>query len=325
MEQKATARARWCFSASAALAMLLAPADCHSAESGTYVGNGVDNRLMDGLGFAPDVVIIKGDTNEYACCRTSSMSGDASKRLGAATALVSNRIQSLTSDGFTLGNDDEVNRSGRDYYWIAFKAAADILAVGSYTGNGVNNTNITTVGFKPDYAVVMAATNRHAIQRSDLMPANNSIAFDSVAGAGNKLLGFIGPGFRLGSHADVNASGVTYYYAAWKATALEVSIGSYVGDGVDNRVITGLGYRPEYVMVKRWSSTSGVHRPASLGTSASALRFSNNANLADSIQQIAADGFEVGRNSTVNSSGTTYYWTAFGPRGPRILAWEEAP
>jgi len=317
---------RPCFAASASLAILgLALSDCRSAESGAYAGDGLDNRVITGLGFAPDVVIIKGNTAQYACCRTSAMSGDASKLLGTATALVANRIQSLTSDGFSLGTDNAVNQSGVNYYWIAFKAAANILAVGSYAGNGVDDTNITTVGFQPDYAVVMAATSRQAIQRSALMPSGNSIAFSSVAGAADKLQDLIAGGFQVGTSIDVNSSGVTYYYVAWKATPREVSVGSYVGNSVDRRDITGLGYRPEYVMVKAWSTTTGVHRPASLGTSASALRFSNNANLNNSVQQIEADGFELGTNGAVNAGGTTYYWTAFGPRGPRILKWEETP
>ena len=47
--------------------------------SGFYLGNSVDNRAIIGVGFRPDVVIVKGDTAQTAAVRTSTMSGDAAK------------------------------------------------------------------------------------------------------------------------------------------------------------------------------------------------------------------------------------------------------
>ena len=49
----------------AALGSLVAASAAAQSEvlTGTYVGNGVDNRPITGLGFRPDVVIIKATTN----------------------------------------------------------------------------------------------------------------------------------------------------------------------------------------------------------------------------------------------------------------------
>ena len=36
--------------------------------TGTYVGNGVDNRPITGLGFHPDLVIVKVGHHRAGCC-----------------------------------------------------------------------------------------------------------------------------------------------------------------------------------------------------------------------------------------------------------------
>ena len=54
-------------------------------------------------------MIVKGDTAQTAAIRTSTMSGDAAKPMAGATALTANVIQSLDSDGFTIGTDARVN------------------------------------------------------------------------------------------------------------------------------------------------------------------------------------------------------------------------
>src|SRR5919109_1842946 len=73
--------------------------------TGSYTGNGTDNRSITGIGFQPDVVIVKGNAFGVAVLRSSTMSGDASKPLAGTTALTANLIQSLDTNGFTLGDD----------------------------------------------------------------------------------------------------------------------------------------------------------------------------------------------------------------------------
>src|SRR5918999_53371 len=58
--------------------------------TGGYTGNGSDNRAFS-VGFQPDYVIVKADIAQIAVARPSTMSGDASKSMAGATALVTNR------------------------------------------------------------------------------------------------------------------------------------------------------------------------------------------------------------------------------------------
>ena len=53
--------------------------------SGTYVGDGADNRNVV-VGFAPDAVLVKANLNESAIIRTASMASDSAKNMTQAVA-----------------------------------------------------------------------------------------------------------------------------------------------------------------------------------------------------------------------------------------------
>ncbi len=287
--------------------------------SGSYTGDGTDDRAITGLGFQPDVVILKGDTGQVGICRISTMVGDVSKSLGGGEVLLANRIQSFNPDGFTIGSDPDVNGSGTSYYWIAFKTEASSLVVGSYTGDGTDDRSITGVGFQPEYVIVMGENARVAWQRSAQMLGDMSIPFRQTGPSANRIQALEADGFQVGFADHVNASGVTYHYAAWPAVAGRVNVGSYTGNGTDNRNITGAGFQPEYVIVKAEAAISGAHRPAALGNGDNTLNFNGSVNFTDGIQALQTDGFQVGTRSEVNQSGTTYYWTAFVGTTPTAI------
>ena len=132
--------------------------------SGYYTGNATDNRAIAGVGFKPDVVIVKGNTAQTAAIRTSTMSGDVSKPMAGATAQLADVIQSLDADGFTVGLNARVNSADVGYEWMAFRAQEGLLKVGSYTGNGTSQS-VTGLGFSPEYAAVFSAGANNAVQR----------------------------------------------------------------------------------------------------------------------------------------------------------------
>ncbi len=278
--------------------------------SGTYVGDGLDNRPITGVGFQPDVVIIKGNDTQQAVCRTSTMTGDNSKSMGSpASVLAPDQVQSLDADGFTIGTNVQVNSSGISYSWISFKAQANFLTVGSYVGDGADNRSIGGVGFQPEWVVVMSAGASRALHRSSSMVGDISNYF-SASGSGANLIQALEPnGFQLGDSPEVNGA-ATYHYIAVNALSGFMNEGSYVGDGFDDRNIT-VGFQPEYVIVKALGSERGVHRTASL-IGDSTLYFQADANLANKIQALQPSGFQVGNGLHVNTSLETYYWIAFG-------------
>jgi hypothetical protein len=283
------------------------------ALSGIYTGNGTNNRAITGLPFQPNVVVIKDTTTDVAVCRSSTMGGDATKDLTSKSSLLTNRIKSLDATGFTLGTDATVNTNGNTYHWIAFKAVDGELKVGTYAGNGADDRSITGVGFQPDYVVLMSAGAQEPNQRSSAMAGDVAFRFKANAGAANKIQALQADGFQVGSDVEANENGAAFHYVAWKAAAGKMQVGSYSGNGSDDRNITGVGFQPEYVVIKADTATTGSHKPASTGASTdTALDFLGAAAYSNGIQALQADGFQVGttRPSTRTARRTT------GWRGP---------
>lgn len=91
-------------------------------KTGTYIGNGVDNRNIDiGVDLAGRSnvwVVIKQPGAIEAIHRTEYGQGDVSFRFDVAIDKA-NCIQAFTSTGFLLGTDADVNTNGVTYRYIA--------------------------------------------------------------------------------------------------------------------------------------------------------------------------------------------------------------
>jgi hypothetical protein len=301
--------------------------------SGSYVGDGVNGRAIKGLGFRPDVVLIASGemglvaTERQAVIRTSTMVGNASRSIASnLTTPLADRIQSLDADGFTVGHPSPedatarqtcANHAGVTYYWTAFQAAAGEMKVGTYLGNGSDNRDVTGIGFPPDYVLVMSDNTPAAVwQRSSAMAGDLSLAIEGLSGT-NRIQALLADGFQVGTDVDVNQNGTTFHYVAWKAVAGKMNVGTYTGNNADPRSFTGVGFRPEYVVVRRSQTDDSVMKPAATGSGTDwslLFRCYTNCGESNSIQALERDGFQVGNNSDVNLTGGTYYWAAFGPR-----------
>ena len=197
--------------------------------SGTYGGDGLDNKFIV-VGFQPDVVVVKEDTTgRWSVIRTSTMLGDASKDLRpGGLPLFSGGIKSLDPSGFTLGTDPKVNASGATHYWIAFKAGVGEMKVGTYTGDGFDNRSIPGVGFQPDYVITLPEGAFPALHRSSSMVGDTSYDFDitELGPSANAIQAFELDGFQVGDSIIVNGSGNTYHYIAWKGTPNRMAVGT---------------------------------------------------------------------------------------------------
>ena len=96
----------------------------------TYTGTKVDDREIDiGVDLANAtvaVVVIKDltDGDSPAVTRTGNQTGDQSFFLhNSANALYTNRIQSFTANGFTIGDDNDVNKLNSTYQAIVIYQA----------------------------------------------------------------------------------------------------------------------------------------------------------------------------------------------------------
>ena len=278
--------------------------------SGSYTGNGAPSAAITGVGFQPDVVIIKADSAiARAVIRTATMG--LTKEMTGAAAAAAGYVLSLDTNGFTVSGNARVNQAGVTYHWIAFETVSGESRLASYTGNGIDNRSITGLGFTPAYVITIPESTSPAYHRSSLML--ESYSFDSTTGQPNHIQAMVADGFQIGDDGDVNRNGFVYHYVAWRAVPGRMAVGSYIGLENDNRAITGVGFRPAYVVVKADDNWSAAHKPVSTGPATDdTLLFNLNASQADNIQALQADGFQVGRQERVNSAGRSVFWMAWG-------------
>lgn len=101
--------------------------------SGKYTGNGGASKSITGLGFKPEVVLVKGSGTQDGWIATSTMTAGYAKLLTSTDAPATGYINSLDSDGFTVGNSARSNTNATTYYFVAWDDTDASITVGSFT------------------------------------------------------------------------------------------------------------------------------------------------------------------------------------------------
>lgn len=276
---------------------------------GTYTGNNTDNHAITGIGFQADMILIKGNSTQVSCWTTSAMQPDLTSYLETALAGFTGAIKTIDSDGFTLGTDAHVNANTVTFYYMAWKDDGNgDFKVGSYVGDGTTR-NISTT-FQPAIVLVKHNGTDQARWRPASLGGTADKRFDPVADTNGEISALNASSFTVNNLNSVNASGETYYYAAWKAVTGYVATGVYTGTGSSHDE-TGFGFQPDEVWVKSATTVRGCHRSSS-NTGTTSLRFNNAANDASNvISAIVSDGITIGTDAMVNTSSGTYHWAAW--------------
>lgn len=290
-------------------------------KSGTYSGNGTDNRGITGVGFQPEFVFIKGGS-QIAVMRSASMAGDVSKAVIGTTALEANLIQSLDSDGFTLGNDARVNAAATTYYYLAIAdSGSSDFNEGTYTGDGSDGRSISGAGFQPDMAIVISegANRTYWTSVEQLSTADRSQRFDSTV-LTDRIQALEADGFQVGTAAEVNTNTVNYYWVAFKKVTGFFNIVEYTGDGNDDRSISGVGFTPDFALTQTQNlsaQNAAVRFKDHVGDSSALV--GANADAANRIQAFESDGIQLGTTTQVNGSGPIYTAFFFKENAPTTI------
>jgi len=279
--------------------------------TGTYTGNGIDNRNI-AVPFAPHVVIVKGTSTQTGVARTVTMSGDLSKPLAGGTTAGTNFIQSLTATGFQVGTNGRVNTNGTRYDWVAFEAAEDAMQVGTYVGNG-STRSVSGVGFSPEYVMVLPAGNGRAVSRAT--GQTTSFQFDSDTGSAARITSLDADGFSVGSSTDVNNSGQVYHWIAWNQRGGLTDVSTYTGTGGAN-FTAYTGFQPAYAIARRndTATASEAHQRMSSQAAGDSYPFAASGALTDSLTAFNAVETAMGTNAVANTSGATHSLVTFKSR-----------
>ena len=110
-----------------------------------YTGTGVARTVEHNLGVVPELIIVKGRSYvEDWVVYSASLANTQALRLNSASAFITNSLYwnstTPTSSVFTVGTRVEVNNSGGSIVAYLFATCPGVSKVGSYTGNGSNQT-----------------------------------------------------------------------------------------------------------------------------------------------------------------------------------------
>lgn len=296
-------------------------------QTGTYTGT-TASLPVTGIGFAPDLVIIKDNTTNYAVFRTKVMAGDTTAYLSNAVANFTGGITTLDSNGFTVGTSTVTNTLGTTYQWQAFgnafntysNSGASDFAIGAYYGNGIDNRTISRLPFQPNMVGMKRNSTSAGTWRSSSMAGDLSSFYGATAEAANYIQALNTDGFQVGTNAAVNTAAGLHYWFAFKTSA-NFAVGNYTGSGGTQNVTT-VGFQPNAVMVKRSTAVNGVYRGSSLAGDATQY-FANLANVTDRITSLNANGFSVGGAQTeTNTSAGTYRYAAWRVPSAGVLSFD---
>ncbi len=294
-----------------ALVAIVAPAAAQDLiATGRYIGDGAASRTVGGVGFAPDLVIVKSALDTPAYARTTTMAVGRSVALDA-TGTATNRIVSLGPDGFGVGSDAAVNAVGISYTWVAMKASSSLLALGSYVGNGAAYRLVNGPAFAAAAVLVLGEDARAPVLRIETMGAGLSLPTGGGSALDDGILDTVDGGFHVGAADAVNRSGGVYHYVAWNAATDITAIGSYNGNGNEGRAVDGVGFQPQWVVVAGVDQATLVHRAAALGAGDVTQFFGRTPDSGGLITATTLDGFTVGAADAINAPSSKYAWLAF--------------
>ena len=320
-----------------------------------YTGNGTNspNALtISSLNFQPDLVWIKNRTSA-----TDNWLQDTVRGLGYALNSNTTSIDIVTgggdvsavnSTGFVVSYaNSRTNASANNYVAWCWKAGGAAVAntagtitsqvsanttsgfsVVTYTGN---NTAGATVGHGlgsiPNMIIVFRrdSTAGHKVWHSSLtagqvleLQVTNGV--QTIAAFNNAVP--TSTTFALGAYVDTNASAGTFVAYCWTAIPGFSQFGSYAANGSADGPFVYTGFKPRWIMMKRYDSGSAeswfvvdtARDPGNYGTGQHYLLLQSTAadGTGTAILDVLSNGFKLRSTATnAGAGGPTYVYMAF--------------
>jgi len=258
-------------------------------ETNLHTGTGSTHNITS-LDFAPDFVWLKsrtqGGTGYNGMHYLFDTIRGATKRVRAndnsAEATSSASLTAFNSDGYTLGTDEIVNKSGDSYVgwsWLGGGTASSNsngsitssvsasttsgFSIVSYTGTGANATVGHGLGVAPKMIHIKNRTTaRGWISGHESIGWTKNLYLDGTNAEDTRSDTFNNTSptssvFSIGSSVGVNEntdSMIAYCFAEKQGYS---KFGSYTGNGsASDGVFIYTGFKPAFVMVKRTDSTA---------------------------------------------------------------------
>jgi hypothetical protein len=315
-----------------------------------YTGTESSGKTVTGVGFQPNWIWIKNRTDAtnhslYDSVRGGNGTSHYFLKSNVANAEGTNTSSLLTidSDGFTLGDGNEVNGSSDNivsWNWLAGGSASSNSDGNTTTTVSVNQTagfsimkwagdgNESTIGHglgaEPEYIIfkeIDGAESWRVWSKYTPDTASKALALNLTDGAFSQTnwIGTISSSIiTIGSDSSINTSGNNYIGYAFSPKKGYSKFGSYTGNGSTDGAFIYTGFKPAFFMLKRtngaedWVIYDNKRDP--INKAERILR--PNATNADStgfFADILSNGFKlrIASEAKVNGSGDTYIYMAF--------------
>lgn len=106
-------------------------------KTGTYTGNGANDRSITDVGFQPAFVHVARDATSAPRFKLASHSGEVTGRYSNDVNDATDYIQALEATGFQLGTNAVVNSNTETYRYFAIKAGNSVSSGGASTAQGL--------------------------------------------------------------------------------------------------------------------------------------------------------------------------------------------
>ena len=312
----------------------------------TYTGNG-SSKTISGVGFSSDLIWTKCRNQARSNYLMDTVRGISKYLISEQTAAegtnTTNRILSVTSDGWTLGTNNGFNGNNDTYVAWAWDG-------GSSTVTNTDGSITSSVRANPSagFSIVNYAANGSAgttghglnavpgliIAKSRSSAGTNWTVFHQDLGKDKVLIfttsavlsntnywgvsGVTSSTFGFSSN-NSNSTGEMIAYC-WAPVEGYSAFGSYTGNGSTDGPFVYTGFRPRWVMIKRTDTENGWYILDSARGEINALtdyleaNSSNAEATAANIADFLSNGIKVRGGSTYygfNASGGTYIYAAF--------------
>mgnify|MGYP003647873225 CR=1 FL=1 len=315
-----------------------------------YTGNGSTGHAITGVGFQPDWVWIKsrdsGSDNHNAFDVVRGASKGLQPNDTDAEYTASSVHESFNTDGFTLGDNGQVNGSSESFVSWNWKAGGSAstntsgstntsvsvntdagFSIVTYPGNSTSGATFGHgLGVKPSMIITKARTRLSMwnVYHKGLTNYTKGIylnATDAEFAGGAFEAGEPNANtFTLTNGTHVNGSGETYVAYCFAEKKGYSKFGSYTGNGNADGTFVYTGFKPAFVMQKSTTTTYGwqIYDNKRGGFNPENDELVANLDSAETdgsgngFPDFYSNGFKL-RNTDINknASGVTYIYMAF--------------
>ena len=299
----------------------------------TYTGTGSSLAItLDGdEDMQPDLVWLKyrssADSHALYDSVRSTQKILQSDRTNAEITQT-NGLSAFGSDGFTIGDNGQINTSSGTYVaWCWKESATAGFDIVSYTGNGSARTISHSLSAVPKMMIHKSRDDNSyswGVYHHKLSPSDERNLNLNTTGAANVDDGGVyynstdptSSVFSLGTNVGYNKSSDDYIAYLFAEKQGFSKFGSYTGNGNADGTFVYTGFRPAMVIQKVSSTTGSWHihdsKRSINGTDKYLYPDTNEAEVSTTRMDFLSNGFKFRSNSsTWNGSGNTFIYLAF--------------